>query len=295
MKTLLQIEKLNVTFATQTGEVNAVRDVSFSISESGTLGLVGESGSGKSATALAILRLLPPQARVSGAIRLGDADVLELPEEEMRALRGGRVSMIFQEPMTALNPVMRVGDQVAEAVLAHHRAGKGDAQQRAVEALREVAIPDPEHRARDYPHQLSGGQRQRVMIAMALINQPELLIADEPTTALDVTIQAQILELLAALREKRKLAMLFISHDLGVVSRVADRVAVMLGGEIVEMGPVTRIFTAAAHPYTRGLISAIPTLKTERTRPLATVERQAHESALPLREIAPGHWARITP
>jgi peptide/nickel transport system ATP-binding protein len=295
MKTLLQIEKLNVTFATQTGEVNAVRDVSFSIPESGTLGLVGESGSGKSATALAILRLLPPQARVSGAIRLGDADVLELPEEEMRALRGGRVSMIFQEPMTALNPVMRVGDQVAEAVLAHHRAGKGDAQQRAVEALREVAIPDPEHRARDYPHQLSGGQRQRVMIAMALINQPELLIADEPTTALDVTIQAQILELLAALREKRKLAMLFISHDLGVVSRVADRVAVMLGGEIVEMGPVTRIFTAAAHPYTRGLISAIPTLKTERTRPLATVERQAHESALPLREIAPGHWARITP
>jgi peptide/nickel transport system ATP-binding protein len=295
MKTLLQIEKLNVTFATQTGEVNAVRDVSFSIPESGTLGLVGESGSGKSATALAILRLLPPQARVSGAIRLGDGDVLELPEEDMRALRGGRVSMIFQEPMTALNPVMRVGDQVAEAVLAHHRAGKGDAQKRAVEALREVAIPDPEHRARDYPHQLSGGQRQRVMIAMALINQPELLIADEPTTALDVTIQAQILELLAALREKRKLAMLFISHDLGVVSRVADRVAVMLGGEIVEMGPVTRIFTAAAHPYTRGLISAIPTLKTERARPLATVERQAHESALPLREIAPGHWARITP
>jgi peptide/nickel transport system ATP-binding protein len=295
MKTLLQIEKLNVTFATQTGEVNAVRDVSFSIPESGTLGLVGESGSGKSATALAILRLLPPQARVSGAIRLGDGDVLELPEADMRALRGGRVSMIFQEPMTALNPVMRVGDQVAEAVLAHHRAGKGDAQKRAVEALREVAIPDPEHRARDYPHQLSGGQRQRVMIAMALINQPELLIADEPTTALDVTIQAQILELLAALREKRKLAMLFISHDLGVVSRVADRVAVMLGGEIVEMGPVTRIFTAAAHPYTRGLISAIPTLKTERARPLATVERQAHESALPLREIAPGHWARITP
>jgi len=295
MKPLLQLEQLNVTFATQTGEVNAVRDVSFSIPESGTLGLVGESGSGKSATALAILRLLPPQARVSGIIRLGDADLLQLPEENMRALRGARVSMIFQEPMTALNPVMRVGDQVAEAVLAHQRAGKRDASQRAVEALREVAIPDPEQRARAYPHQLSGGQRQRVMIAMALVNHPELLIADEPTTALDVTIQAQILELLATLREKRKLAMLFISHDLGVVSRVADRVAVMLGGQIVEMGPVARIFTAAAHPYTRGLISAIPTLKTERARPLATVEKQTYQSVLPLREIAPGHWARTTP
>jgi len=296
MSTLLQIENLNVTFATQTGEVNAVRDVSFSIPESGTLGLVGESGSGKSATALAILRLLPPQARVSGSICLGGANLLKLPEEDMRAVRGARISMIFQEPMTALNPVMRVGDQVAEAVLAHRRAGKREAWQRAVEALREVAIPDPEHRARDYPHQLSGGQRQRVMIAMALVNHPELLIADEPTTALDVTIQAQILELLAGLREKHKLAMLFISHDLGVVSRVADRVAVMLGGEIVEMGPVGRIFAAAAHPYTRGLISAIPTLKTERGRPLATVEQQLSvASALPLREIAPGHWARITP
>jgi ABC-type dipeptide/oligopeptide/nickel transport system ATPase component len=296
MSTLLQIEHLNVTFATQTGKVEAVRDVSFSIPESGTLGLVGESGSGKSATALAILRLLPPQASVSGAIHLGETDLLRLPDEDMRAVRGSRVSMIFQEPMTALNPVMRVGDQVAEAVLAHHRTGKREAWQRAVEALREVAIPDPEHRARDYPHQLSGGQRQRVMIAMALVNHPHLLIADEPTTALDVTIQAQILELLGALREKHKLAMLFISHDLGVVSRVADRVAVMLGGEIVETGPVARIFAAAAHPYTRGLISAIPTLKTERARPLATVERQPSVlAALPLREIAPGHWARTAP
>jgi ABC-type dipeptide/oligopeptide/nickel transport system ATPase component len=296
MSTLLQIDHLNVTFATQTGEVKAVRDVSFSIPESGTLGLVGESGSGKSATALAILRLLPPQASVAGRIHLGETDLLGLPEEDMRAVRGARVSMIFQEPMTALNPVMRVGEQVAEAVLAHHRANKREAWQRGVEALREVAIPDPEHRARDYPHQLSGGQRQRVMIAMALVNHPQLLIADEPTTALDVTIQAQILELLAALREKHKLAMLFISHDLGVISRVADRVAVMLGGEIVEMGPVARIFAAAAHPYTRGLISAIPTLKTERTRPLATVERQPLAPvALPLREIAPGHWARTAP
>jgi peptide/nickel transport system ATP-binding protein len=290
---LLQVESLNVSFAVQTGEVAAVRDVTFSIPESGTLGLVGESGSGKSATALAILRLLPIQARVRGEISFGGASLLQLSEEDMRRVRGSRISMIFQEPMTALNPVMRVGDQVAEAVLAHQRIGKKEAWARAVEALREVAIPEPESRSRDYPHQLSGGQRQRVMIAMALVNHPQLLIADEPTTALDVTIQAQILELLRELRDKYKLAVLFISHDLGVVSRVADRVAVMYAGEIVEQGPVERIFAAAAHPYTRGLISAIPTLETERSRPLATVEKQIQPAtALPLREIAPGHWAR---
>jgi peptide/nickel transport system ATP-binding protein len=296
VSSLLEIENLNISFATQTGEVAAVRDVSFNIPESGTLGLVGESGSGKSATALAVMRLLPPQARVSGQIKVGGQPLLQLAEEEMRRVRGARISMIFQEPMTALNPVMRAGDQVAEAVLAHHRAGKAEAWRRAVEALREVAIPEPATRARDYPHQLSGGQRQRVMIAMALVNQPQLLIADEPTTALDVTVQAQILELLSDLREKHRLAMLFISHDLGVVSRVADHVAVMYAGEIVEMGPVEKIFAAAAHPYTQGLISAIPTLKTDRSRPLATVGRQPQSAeALPLREISPGHWARLLP
>jgi ABC-type dipeptide/oligopeptide/nickel transport system ATPase component len=293
MSSLLQLENLNITFMTQTGQVAAVRDVSFSIPESGTLGLVGESGSGKSATALAILRLLPPQARISGEINFAGRSLPALSEEDMRRIRGAGISMIFQEPMTALNPVMRVGDQVAEAVLAHHRLGRRAAWQRAVEALNEVAIPEAERRARDYPHQLSGGQRQRVMIAMALVNQPQLLIADEPTTALDVTIQAQILELLSQLREKRKLAVLFISHDLGVVSRVADRVAVMYAGEIVEMGPVERIFAAAAHPYTRGLISAIPTLKTDRSRPLATVEKQSPPATpVALREVSPGHWAR---
>ena len=305
MSSLLQIENLNVTFATQTGDVAAVRDVNFSIVEGGTLGLVGESGSGKSATSLAIMRLLPPQARVNGKISFAGEDLLALSEGAMRNVRGARISMIFQEPMTALNPVMRVGDQVAEAVLAHGsgnksgenngRVSKRAAWDRAVEALREVAIPEADRRARDYPHQLSGGQRQRVMIAMALVNHPQLLIADEPTTALDVTIQAQILELLSQLREKYKLAVLFISHDLGVVSRVADQVAVMYAGEIVEMGPVRRIFTAPAHAYTRGLIGAIPTLRTDRSRPLAGVEKLPQPAVpLPLTEIAPGHWARVS-
>jgi ABC-type dipeptide/oligopeptide/nickel transport system ATPase component len=293
---LLQVDHLNVAFSTQTGEVAAVRDVSFTIPESGTLGLVGESGSGKSATSLAIMRLLPPQASTRGKIVFAGEDLLSLPDQAMRGIRGACISMIFQEPMTALNPVMRVGDQVAEAVLAHHRVSKTEAWQRTVEALREVAIPEPERRARDYPHQLSGGQRQRVMIAMALVNHPQLLIADEPTTALDVTIQAQILELLAQLRERHRLAVLFISHDLGVVSRVADQVAVMYAGQIVEMGPVASIFSSAMHTYTRGLISAIPTLKTNRSVPLATVEKQSRTlAALPLREVAPGHWARVAP
>ncbi|HET7871145.1 MAG TPA: ABC transporter ATP-binding protein [Terriglobales bacterium] len=296
MAALLEVQKLNVTFPTQSGDVAAVRDVSFIIPESGTLGLVGESGSGKSATALSIMRLLPPQAGINGRIGFGGEDLLSLDEERMRGIRGSGISMIFQEPMTALNPVMRVGDQVAEAALAHNRISGREARGRVVQALREVAIPDPERRARDYPHQLSGGQRQRVMIAMALVNHPRLLIADEPTTALDVTIQAQILELLSELRRKHKLAVLFISHDLGVVSRVADHVAVMYGGEIVEMGPAKTIFSSASHAYTRGLISAIPTLKTDRARPLETVEKQTRtQPALPLRQVGPDHWARVAP
>ena len=296
MSALLSVESLNVKFATQTGEVAAVRDVTFSISEGGTLGLVGESGSGKSATSLAIMRLLPPQAKIAGKISFSDQELLSLDSESMRRIRGSGISMIFQEPMTALNPVMRVGDQVAEAALAHQRLSKKEAWNRAVNALREVAIPDPERRAKDYPHQLSGGQRQRVMIAMALVNNPRLLIADEPTTALDVTVQAQILDLLRDLRERHKLAVLFISHDLGVISRIADQVAVMYAGEIVEMGSVEQIFSAASHSYTQGLISAIPTLRTDRGRPLETIESRARpESTVPLRQIAPGHWARVAP
>ena len=323
MAALLEVRNLNVAFPSSRGWMTAVRDVSFGLGVREVLGLVGESGSGKSVTSLAIMRLLVPQARTSGQILLDGRDLLTISEDEMRQVRGRRIAMIFQEPMTALNPVMRVGDQVAEAVLAHEASlvvgrwslAKKEAWDRAEQALRDVGIPDPERRARDYPHQLSGGQRQRVMIAMAIVNRPELLIADEPTTALDVTIQAQILELLAELREKFGLAMLFISHDLAVVSQVAQRVAVMYGGSIVEMADVQDIFRDAAHPYTRALLRSVPTLRTDRSQPLRTVEGavpaisamppgcafeprcdlridECARALPPLIEVGPGHWAR---
>jgi peptide/nickel transport system ATP-binding protein len=288
---LLEVRNLTVEFPSTV----AVRAIDFSISEGEVLGLVGESGSGKSMTSLALMGLLPPEARVSGQVKFEEREVLTASPEELRQMRGRRMAMIFQEPMTALNPVMRVGDQVAEAVRAHGHQSKAEAMTLAVEALREVAIPEPDRRSRDYPHQLSGGQRQRVMIAMAIVNRPALLIADEPTTALDVTVQAQILELLAELRRKFRLAMLFISHDLAVVSQVADRTAVMLGGSIVESGPSTEIFRNPQHAYTRGLLHSVPTLKTDRAKPLAMIDESARENAAskPLREITSGHWARV--
>jgi peptide/nickel transport system ATP-binding protein len=296
---LLDIRNLNIEFPTaavrpgQPGAVStqtlrAVRDVSFSIAPGEVLGLVGESGSGKSITSLAIMRLLPPQARVSGEIVFTEngtaRNLATLPDDSMRQLRGSRIAMIFQEPMTALNPVMRVGDQIAEAVRAHGSRSRSEAAQLAVQAMTDVAIPEPDRRARDYPHQLSGGMRQRVMIAMAIVNRPQLLIADEPTTALDVTIQAQILELLAELRARFGLAMLFISHDLAVVSQVAARVAVMYAGSVVELGTKDAIFQVPAHPYTRGLLHAVPDLKTERGRPLGTIEG----TVPPLHAMPPG-------
>ena len=293
MSALLEVRNLSVSFPSAQGRVAAVRDVSLEIAAGEVLGLVGESGSGKSVTSLAIVRLLPTIAWAEGQILFDGRDLLTIGDEEMRQLRGRNIAMIFQEPMTALNPVMRIGDQVAEAVTAHQESAKKEEWERAVQALHDVGIPDPERRARDYPHQLSGGQRQRVMIAMAIVNRPQLLIADEPTTALDVTIQAQILELLNELKEKFGLAMLFISHDLAVVSQVAQRVAVMYRGSVVEMARTADIFRAPAHPYTRGLLNSVPTLHTDRTKPMETVPPFAWPTELPpLREIAPGHWAR---
>jgi peptide/nickel transport system ATP-binding protein len=317
---LLEVKNLNVEFPATPKSVPAVRAIDFGLARGEVLGLVGESGSGKSVTSLAIMRLLPPQAMIAGEIRFaanGSAPVnlLSLTADQMRSLRGSGISMIFQEPMTALNPVMRLGEQVAEAVRAHSSVSKKDAWGRAVQALREVAIPDPERRANDYPHQLSGGMRQRVMIAMAIVNHPQLLIADEPTTALDVTIQAQILDLLASLRDRFGLTMLFISHDLAVISKVADRVAVMYAGNLVEIGPRNEIFRNPAHPYTRGLLQAVPTLKTDRQHPLQTIDgtvpspqelphgcpfdprcevriSECARALPPLVEINPGHWAR---
>jgi ABC-type dipeptide/oligopeptide/nickel transport system ATPase component len=289
---LLEVSNLNVQFRTASGSAEAVRDVTFTIAPGEALGLVGESGSGKSVTSLAIMRLLVPQAEVQGRIEFQGKNLLQIPEAEMRSLRGSRISMIFQEPMTALNPLMRVGDQIAEALLAHQNTSHRDAWRHAIQALRDVGIPEPESRGRDYPHQLSGGQRQRVMIAMAIINRPQLLIADEPTTALDVTVQAQILKLLGELRAKFNLAMLFISHDLGVVSQVADRVAVMYHGQIVELGSARQVFTNPLHNYTQGLLHAIPTLKTQRGQLLATVEKRQY-AEVSLKEVEQGHWARV--
>jgi len=258
---ILEVRNLKTTFFTGGGIVKAVDDVSFSLSKGETLGLVGESGCGKSVTAMSITRLVSPPGRVvGGQILLNGKDLLELTEAEMRRVRGSQISMVFQEPMTALNPVLEVGFQIAEAVLAHERVSRKEAWERAVDSMRAVSIPDPEKRARDYPHHLSGGMRQRIMIAMALVCRPTLLIADEPTTALDVTIQAQILELLDSLRRQYNLSMILISHDLGVIAEVAENVAVMYAGKIVEIGPAMDVFHNPKHPYTQGLLHSIPKL-----------------------------------
>jgi peptide/nickel transport system ATP-binding protein len=265
---LLDVEGLSVAFQGRP----AVEGISFHINEGETLGLVGESGSGKSAASLAVMRLLPGTATVGGRIRFAGQDLLALPEEAMRRHRGRSMAMIFQEPMTALNPVMPVGAQIAEAVWAHHpELSRREVRKRVVEAMNEVALPEPERRFSDYPHQFSGGQRQRILIAMAIVNRPRLLIADEPTTALDVTVQVQILALLNRLRASYNLSMLFISHDLAVVSQIADRAAVMQHGHIVEQAPVAQIFCSPQHAYTRRLLASAPTMQTDRTRPLATL------------------------
>jgi ABC-type dipeptide/oligopeptide/nickel transport system ATPase component len=261
MTPLLDVQHLTVVFEDAQSQVIAVNDVSFQIGPGETLGLVGESGSGKSVTALAVLRLIQPPGRIrSGKILFDGRDLLQLPERDMRQIRGARISLIFQEPMTALNPVMRVGDQIAEALTVHGLASASAADERAVALLEAVRIPDAVQRVRDYPHQLSGGMRQRVMIAIALACHPALVIADEPTTALDVTIQAQVLDLLRDLRAQYNLALLLITHDFGVIAEMADRVAVMYRGAIVEQGPVRQILRTPEHEYTKGLLAAVPGL-----------------------------------
>ncbi|RMG17509.1 MAG: ABC transporter ATP-binding protein [Deltaproteobacteria bacterium] len=257
---LIEIEGLRTAFHTDDGTVVAVDGVDLTICEGETLGVVGESGCGKSVTAMSILRLIPdpPGRIVGGTVRYRGRDLLTLPEEEMRRIRGKKISMIFQEPMTSLNPVFTVGDQIGEAVRLHEGASKREARDRAIEMLRLVGIPAPEQRVDAYPHQLSGGMRQRVMIAMALACDPDLLIADEPTTALDVTIQAQILELIKRLQEERGMAVMMITHDLGVVAETCDEVAVMYAGKVVERASVEEIFARPRHPYTLGLLRSIP-------------------------------------
>jgi ABC-type dipeptide/oligopeptide/nickel transport system ATPase component len=255
----LNVEHLTTVIDTRGGAVAAVDDVSFTIEKGEILGLVGESGSGKSLTALSIVRLLPPAARVTaGRVLFQDRDLLRLPPGEMQAVRGADIGFVFQEPMASLNPVMRIGEQVAESLIVHRRATRRDARQHAIELLRAVRIADPEVRVDRYPHELSGGMQQRVMLAIALACRPPLLIADEPTTALDVTVQAQILDLLREFKRELGLALLLITHDLGVVAEIADRVAVMHRGRIVEQGAVRDILRHPSHPYTQQLLAATP-------------------------------------
>lgn len=313
---LLRVEHLVTSFRTDRGLIRAVDDISFSINKGQTVGLVGESGCGKSVTSLSILRLIqspPGRIEPSSKIIFGGEDIVKLSEPQMRRLRGNRISMIFQEPMTSLNPVFTIGDQIGEVFRIHRGASKKEARERSIEMLRLVRMAAPEQRVDEYPHQLSGGMRQRIMIAMALACRPELLIADEPTTALDVTIQAQILDLMANLQRELNMAILLITHDLGVVAEVCDYVIVMYAGRIAEQGSVEAIFRAPTHPYTVGLLNSIPRLG-HKTEYLPTIEgtvpslanlpkgcrfqdrckhvhAKCREQEPPLRSVAPGHEA----
>ena len=269
--TLLQVRNLTTAFATERGEVTAIEDIGFDLDAGEILGIVGESGSGKSVTALSIMGLLPqPPARlVAGSIVFAGQDLTKLSDRRMVRIRGAGISMVFQEPMTSLNPVLTVGEQIMETVRAHESISARDQRLRALQMLERVGIPSAERRLSDYPHQLSGGQRQRVMIAMALACRPKLLIADEPTTALDVTIQAQVLDLLMDLRDELGMAIIIITHNMGVIAETADRVLVMYAGRIVEVAPVGGLFDRPMHPYTRGLLACVPTLEQDTVRLVA--------------------------
>jgi oligopeptide/dipeptide ABC transporter ATP-binding protein len=255
---VLRVEDLTVTFPTRDGPVPAVNGVSFSVAEGQTLGIVGESGSGKTVTSMSILGLLPKRAQISGKVSFRGTDLLSATEGQLREVRGNRIAMVFQDALTSLNPVMRVGTQIAEMITTHHDTSKSDVRQRVVELLDLVGVPNPSDRADQYPHEFSGGMRQRAMIAMAIANEPDLLIADEPTTALDVTIQAQVMDVFERIQDRTRSAMLLITHDLGVVAGVADEVMVMYAGRDVEHGTVDELFYDPRHPYTRGLLSSLP-------------------------------------
>lgn len=265
---LLEIRNLKTCFYTEDGVVPAIENVSFSLDKGETIGIVGESGSGKSVTALSVMRLIPnPPGRIEcGEIIFEGENLLEKRMDQMRGIRGNDIAMIFQEPMTSLNPVLTVGDRIMEAILLHQKLSKQDAKDKAVHMLRLVGIPSPERRVNDYPHQMSGGMRQRVMIAMALSCNPKLLIADEPTTALDVTVQAQILELMMALKDDLGTSVMLITHDLGVIAETADKVVVMYAGNVVEKAGVRELFREPAHPYTMGLLGSIPKLNEDSKR-----------------------------
>ncbi|HEU5095499.1 MAG TPA: ABC transporter ATP-binding protein [Reyranella sp.] len=312
---LLELKQLAVSFATDDGTVRAVDGIDLALQRGRTLGLVGESGCGKSVTSLAVMGLLPPEnSKVSGEVRFEGRNLLAIDKRALRDLRGARLAMIFQEPMTSLNPAFTVGNQIVEAIRRHSDASPAEARAKAIEMLRRVRIPSPEKRIDDYPHKLSGGQRQRVMIAMALACGPDLLIADEPTTALDVTIQAQILDLMRGLRRDTGTAIILITHDLGVVAEMADDVAVMYAGQIVERAPVKALFARPEHPYTVGLLGSIPKLDRKRER-LPSIEGRVPDMTQPpggcrfaarcpfvqpacrnrvppLAEVAPGHLTR---
>jgi peptide/nickel transport system ATP-binding protein len=315
MASLLEISNLSVQFETETGTVRAVDGVSLSLDEGKALAIVGESGCGKSMTALAILRLVPPPGKITGgAVRFDNRELMALDEGEMRTLRGNQLSMIFQDPMTSLNPVLRIGYQLEEPLRLHRNLPRSEARAEALELLRTVGIPAPEERARDYPHQLSGGMRQRVMIAMALACRPRLLIADEPTTALDVTIQAQILELMHRLRIERNMGLLLITHDMGVVAEQTEQTAVMYAGRIVEYGDTASLFDRPLHPYTEGLLNSLPQ-RVAPGSPLPAIpgnvpppgtvaagcgfcsrcpnrEWRCETETPPLKEVSPGHMVR---
>lgn len=315
MSALLEVSNLQTFFFNGDGLVKAVAGIDFSIDRGETLALVGESGCGKSMTALSLLRLVPEPGRiVQGTINFDGLDLLRMPDAEIRRMRGNRIGMIFQEPMTSLNPVFRIGDQIIESLQLHRGHTKAKAHALAKDLLHQVGIPAAEQRLKDYPHQLSGGMRQRVMIAIALACNPQLLIADEPTTALDVTIQAQIMDLLRKIKSERDMAILLISHDLGVVAENADRIAIMYAGLILETSPVKELYKNPVHPYTRGLLACIPRIG-ERQKKLVPVEGSVptlgtdkggcsflercgeafapcHGKLPPLTEISPGHWVR---